>query len=54
MNEKKMFEMIRELCRANAVAIDRISKECNIPPNLVAKMFLETFTRLVNRAEGKE
>lgn len=51
MNEKLMFDMIRKLCNANAVAIDRIARETNINQNLVAKMFIETFTIILNSME---
>ena len=54
MNEKLMFEMVRKLCMANGSAIDRIARETNIPQHLVAKMFVETFTMILNKMDGKD
>ena len=51
MNEKMMFKMVRDLCKANAVAVDRIAKETNIPQNLVAKMFIKTFESILSKME---
>ena len=42
MNEKLMFHEVKELCKANGVAIDKIARDCNINQRLVAKCFMET------------
>lgn len=53
MDEKLMFQKIRELCACCAIAIEQISKDCGIRQDLVAKMFVETFKRILERAEGE-
>ena len=53
MDEKLMFQKIRELCICCAVAVEQISRDCGIRQDLVAKMFVETFKRILERAEGE-
>ena len=53
MDEKLMFQKIRELCVCCAMAIEQISKDCGIRQDLVAKMFIETFKRILEKAEGE-
>ena len=48
MDEQLMFNEIRELCKANGKAIDRISNDCNIKQDLVAKMFMETMQLILD------
>lgn len=45
-----MFERMRELCRYCVIAIGKISKECDIREDLVAKMFVKTFLTILKRA----
>ena len=51
IDEKLMFKMVRELCMYCGVAIDMISKKCNVDQTLVAKMFIETFTTIIGKME---
>ena len=46
MDEKKMFDEVRQLCLANGLAIDRIAHDCNINQNLVAKFFMEVMQKI--------
>lgn len=49
MDEKLMFDEIRQLCITNGKAIDKIAKDTNIPHDLVAKMFIETMQTILNK-----
>ena len=49
--EERLFHEVRELCKANGEAIDRIAKDCNINQNLVAKLFIETMQTILNVME---
>lgn len=51
MEEKIIFQMIQELCMRCGAAIDMISKKCNINQTLIAKMFIDTFTTIINKME---
>lgn len=51
MNEKLLFFEIKELCKANAEAIDHIAKDCNINQILVAKLFISLMTKVLNEIE---
>ena len=53
MNEKIMFQGVRELCCQCGIAIDRIAQKSGIRQDLVAKMFLETMKEILNRIEGE-
>lgn len=53
MDEKLMFQKIRELCICCAIAIDQISKDCDIRQELAAKMFVETFKQILKRVEDE-
>ena len=58
MDEKKMFDEVRQLCLANGLAIDRIAHDCNINQNLVAKFFMEVMQKILddvdNACKGRE
>ena len=49
MDEKLMFDEIRQLCITNGKAIDKIAKDTNISHDLVAKMFIETMQTILNK-----
>lgn len=51
LEEKIIFQMIQELCVRCGAAIDMISKKCNINQTLIAKMFIDTFTAIINKME---
>lgn len=53
MDEKLLFDRVRELCLANGVAIDHIAKECNINQNLVAKFFMQVMQGILDDTEKK-
>lgn len=48
-------EMIRELCQANVVALQRIASESNLPIDKLARLFAEVFTSICDKvdAEGR-
>lgn len=52
MEEEKLFNMVRKLCIANGKAIDRISHECNVNQNLVAKLFMETMNMILVKVKS--
>lgn len=52
--QKEFFDQIKELCNCNAIAIDRISKNCNINPNLVARMFITTMSVILEKVQEDE
>ena len=45
------FQMIQELCMRCGAAIDMISKKSNVNQTLIAKMFIDTFTAIINKME---
>ena len=47
MNEE-YFELIRNLCKACGLAVDKIARQYNINQNLVAKLFMETMQTILN------
>ena len=49
-----VFEKIRQLCKANILAIDKIAKENNINQDLIARLFVATMGRVFNKGEGEE
>ena len=52
MNEE-YFEQIRNLCKACGLSIDKIAKQLNIEPILVAKLFMETMQTILDKVETK-
>jgi len=44
-------EMIRELCGACGLAIDRIAQEKNLPRQTLAKLFVVAFERTLYKME---
>lgn len=53
MDQKKMFEQVRQLCLACGVGIDRIAKECGINQNLVAEMFMKTMRSILDQVKER-
>lgn len=53
MDEKLMVQKIRELCICCGMAVEKISRDCGIRQDLVAKMFVETFKRILEIAEDE-
>ena len=51
MNEKLMFDEVRELCKCVGLSIDKISKDCSINQNLVAKMFLDVMSKILEEVK---
>ena len=47
-------EMIRELCEACGMGIDRIAQEKNLPRQTLAKLFVVAFERTLYRMEEDE
>ena len=47
-------EMIRELCKACGLAIDRIAQEKNLPRQTLAKLFVVAFERTLYKMEENE
>ena len=45
-------EMIRELCQANGLALKRIAKESNLPISKLARLFIEVFTDICDKADA--
>ena len=52
--QKEFFDQIKELCNCNAIAIDLISKDYNINPNLVAKLFITTMSMILEIVQEDE
>jgi hypothetical protein len=48
---KQYFEQIRNLCKANGIAIDKIAKQFHIKHQLVAQLFIETFQLILKEME---
>lgn len=46
--------MIRELCEACALSIDRIAKKKNLPRHLLAKLFVHTFDMIADKVKEDE
>jgi predicted transcriptional regulator len=53
VDEKLMFDRVRQLCLANGMAIDKIAKECNVNQNLVGKFFIEVMQSILTETEKK-
>ena len=53
MEEKLLYDRIKELCLCSGAAVDRIAKECGINQTLVAKMFINTFKLIIDKMEGE-
>ena len=51
MDEKLMFDRVRKLCLANGLAIDKISKDCNISQDLVAKFFMQVMQSILSNMD---
>ena len=51
MDETKMFQDVKQLCLCCGVSIEKISQECGINQNLVAKMFMETMQTILNKCK---
>ena len=49
--EGRMFSQVQELCVLCAKGISKISKDTGIHPELVAKIFIETFQHIINKME---
>jgi len=43
--------MIRELCQANVVALQRIAIESNLPIDKLARLFIEVFTSICDKVD---
>ena len=52
--DNQTCEMIKELCCACALGIDRIAKQKNLPSDLLAKLFIFTFETIANNADMRE
>ena len=46
-------EMIRELCQANGVALKRIADESGLPISKLARLFIEIFTDVCDKADAE-
>lgn len=46
-------EMIRELCQANVVALQRIAIESNLPLDKLARLFIEVFTSICDKVDAE-
>ena len=44
-------DMIRELCKACALGIDRIARQKNLPQQALARLFVKTFEMILDRVE---
>ena len=44
-------EMIRELCEACGMGIDRIAQEKNLPRHTLARLFVKIFERIMYKTE---
>ena len=49
--DSEACDMIRELCIACGLGIDKIAKQKNLPQNMVAKLFLKSFELILKRME---
>lgn len=49
-----VFEGVKQLCQANALAIDKIAKENGIPQHLIARLFVATMERVLDRKKEDE
>ena len=45
--------MIRELCQANVVALQRIAIESNLPIDKLARLFVEVFTTICDKVDAE-
>ena len=54
MNKELMFHEIRELCKANGLAIDKIANDCGINQNYVAEMFMQTMRMILDNMRGEQ
>lgn len=50
MNEE-YFELIKNLCKACGLSIDKIARQFNINQNLVAKLFMENMQTILDEVE---
>lgn len=53
MNKELMFHEIKELCKANGLAIDKIANDTGINQNYVAELFMQTMRMILNNMKGK-
>ena len=51
--DSEACDMIRELCIACGLGIDKIAKQKNLPQNMVAKLFVEMFQMILKSMEDK-
>lgn len=52
--DREACDMIRELCGACALGIDRIAQEKNLPRHLLAKLFVHTFETIADKVEEEK
>ena len=48
---KEYFEQVRDLCKACGLSIDKIAKQFNLNPVLVAKLFMATMQTILSEVE---
>ena len=54
MNKELMFHEIKELCKANGLAIDKIANDTGINQNYVAEMFMQTMRMILDNMRGEQ